>query len=150
MALAQNTTCVKKKKKSHVSCGSLLLLICRKNIKWRDQISSAEIWEHPLWKSTIEGAQNSVSEGINESQLSFVKVQLQSDDIRPLIVINIFGRFITFLVVPIHVTKTPKTTHWIHFVKFFAVDCFPHHSQCPVVVVPHLHVPAVQTRAEAL
>lgn len=137
-------------KKCLVSCGLQLLFICWKNIKWLSQISSAEIREHPLWKSTGEGAQNSVSEGFNESQDSFVKVQLQSDDIWPLIVINIFGRFVTFLVFPIHVTKTPKTTHWIHFVKIFAVHCFPHNSQRPVFVVSHLYVPAVQTRAEAL
>ncbi len=133
-----------------VRCSLPFLFICRENIKWSVCISSTEIWEHFLWKSTRVGAQTSVSERVDKSQLSFVKVQLQSDDIRPLIIINIFARFITFVVFSIHITKTPKMTLWIHLVKIFAVHCFPHHSQCPVVIVSYLYVPAVHTWAEAL
>ncbi len=136
--------------KKNIICSSQFLFICRENIKWSVCISSTEIWKHFLWKSTRVGAQTSVSERVDESQLSFVKVQLQSDDIRPFIAININDRFISFLVCTIHVTKTPKMTLWIHFVNFFAVHCFPHHSQCPVVIVSYLYVPAVHTWAEAL
>ncbi len=137
-------------KKKKVRCSLPFLFICRENIKWCVCISSTEIWEHLLWKSTRVCAQTFVSEGVDESQLSFVKVQLQPDDTWPLIVINIFTRFITFLVFTVHVTKTPKMTLWIHFEKFFAVHRFSHHSQCPVVIVSYLYVPVVHTWAEAL
>lgn len=120
------------------------------NIQWSARFSSTEIWEHLLRKSTSEGAQTFVSEGIDEAQLSLVKVKMQSDDIRPLILINIKGRLITFSVCTIYVTETPKTTLRIHFKKSFSVHCCPHHTQCPVVVVSHLYIPAVQTWAEAL
>ncbi len=126
------------------------MFFCRKNIEWLVHVSSTEVWEHLLWKSTRVDAQTSVSERVDESQLSFFKVQLQSDDIWPLISINMAARFISFLVFIIHITKTPKMTLWIHFVKILAVHHFPHHSQCPVVVVSYLYVPAVHTWAEAL
>ncbi len=126
------------------------MFFCCKNIKWLVHISTTEIWKHFLWKSTRVGAQTSVSERVDESQLAFVKVQLQSDDIRPLIANNMADRFSSFLVFMIHIMKTPKMALRIQCVMFFAVHRFPHHSQCPVVVVSYLYVPAVHTWAEAL
>lgn len=110
----------------------------------------AKVWEHPGGRDVCEGEEGRPLPVLIERHFSTVHVQLDTDDLRPLGHFEGRPRGGAGLVLAIAQPYTPEALSRRQYVLALPIDGVLGHSNNPVCVIAHLHLPAVPARAEAL